>query len=57
MIVERIPHSGAYAISEYVEDREGYSYLVTMQFYDYTKQEAIDLFCEALVEQGQTPTE
>lgn len=51
MTIERVSHSGAYVISQFVGEGAG-EYLFTRTYYGYTKREAIARFRENLKEIG-----
>lgn len=49
MTVERVRHSGAYVISQFVGEGAG-EYLFTRSYYGYTKREAIARFKQEVKE-------
>jgi hypothetical protein len=49
MTIERVRHSGAYMISQFVGEGAG-EYLFTRTYYGYTLKEAKELFKSALKE-------
>jgi len=52
MTVERVKHSGAYVISDFVGEGRG-EYLFTRTYYGYTLKQAKQLFKIALKEEGK----
>jgi hypothetical protein len=52
MTVERVRHSGAYVISEFVGEGAG-EYLFTRTYYGYTLRDAKAQFKIAIVEEGK----
>jgi hypothetical protein len=52
MTIERVRHSGAYVLSEFVGEGAG-EYLFTRTYYGYTKREAIAEFKIAMVEEAK----
>jgi len=52
MTIERVRHSGAYVLSEFVGEGAG-EYLFTRTYYGYTKREAIAQFKIAMVEEAK----
>jgi hypothetical protein len=52
MTIERVQHSGAYVLSEFVGEGAG-EYLFTRTYYGYTKREAIAKFKIAMVEEAK----
>ena len=52
MTVERVWHSGAYVLSDFVGEGAG-EYLFTRTYYGYTLKQAKQLFKIALVEEGK----
>lgn len=52
MTVERVAHSGAYVISQFVGEGAG-EYLFTRSYYGYTKREAIARFKQEVEGEGK----